>query len=123
MTEAEWFSCEDPGRILDFLKGRVSGRKLQLFACGCCRALVWHLLPGGRGRRVVELAERYADGGIDRNKMVVAYHDAWRAAEAAWDAAVDSNDLSEAAAANARVAAAWSVIDCATARLTAPDPV
>jgi|GEM_PF-3135832 len=32
MTEAEWFACEDPAKMLTFLEGRASRRKLILFS-------------------------------------------------------------------------------------------
>lgn len=44
MTESEWLTSTDPQKMLDFLRtqphmpGRVSERKLRLFACACCRA-------------------------------------------------------------------------------------
>jgi hypothetical protein len=59
MTESEWVTCTDPARILDFLKGKVSERKMRLFACACCRR-VWQLLDE-RKRTAVEMVERAAN--------------------------------------------------------------
>jgi hypothetical protein len=65
MTEAEWLVCSDPKPMLEFLRFRMSDRKLRLFACGCCRR-VWQLLPDMRSRRTVECAEMLADGALSR---------------------------------------------------------
>src|SRR5262245_6634951 len=43
MTEAEWLACTDPEQMLRFVYGRVSNRKLRLFACACSRR-IWHYL-------------------------------------------------------------------------------
>ncbi len=43
MTEAEWLACADPDPMLKFRRGKVSERKLRLFAVGCCRRVI-HLL-------------------------------------------------------------------------------
>ena len=81
MTESEWFACADPAPMLDFLKGKVSNRKLRLFLVACAR-LFWNQIPdvtlrtgveasdprydwpamATEMRRAVEVGERYADG-------------------------------------------------------------
>jgi hypothetical protein len=75
MTEAEWLTCPDPLRMLEYLEGRISPRKLRLFACGCCRRLwrVWRFPDDEFARVVIERAERYADGqASDLERMAAA---------------------------------------------------
>jgi hypothetical protein len=43
MNEAEWLICSEPDRMLEFMGGKASNRKLRLFVCGCCRS-IWHLI-------------------------------------------------------------------------------
>ena len=71
MTEVEWFSCNDPEPMLRFLRGRVSERKLRLFAVACCRR-VQHACPDDEqdAIRLVDLAESYADRAITRGELV-----------------------------------------------------
>jgi hypothetical protein len=59
MSEAEWLTATDPGPMLEYLRDKVSDRKLRLFACACCRR-IFHVLTDSR--HAVELAEKYADG-------------------------------------------------------------
>lgn len=66
MTEQEWLTCTEPQKMLDFLRGKASDRSLRLFSCACCRR-IWHLLSERRGRKAIEVAERYAD--IDRETI------------------------------------------------------
>jgi hypothetical protein len=116
MNEAEWLVCADLDRMLEFLRGGVSDRKMRLFACACCRR-AWDLLTDARSRHAVETAERYAEGLATERERVAARGDAlgatarrlgsaawapyWatsrRAAESVWNAA--------AAAAGGRVRA------------------
>jgi hypothetical protein len=42
MTEAEWLACDDPQKMLAFLRAnkenrtRCGRRRLRLFGCACC---------------------------------------------------------------------------------------
>ena len=63
MTEAEWLSCEDPAAMLNFLRGRVSDRRLRLFICGCCRHMP-DAYVSEEEIESIEYGERYADGEV-----------------------------------------------------------
>jgi hypothetical protein len=105
MTEQEWLTCSDPGRMLEFLRGQVSDllgaggqtavggvplmdllrgkvtdRKLRLFACACCRR-IWHLLPNQEVRQAVELVERFADGQVGNTERSNARRSVQRSAQ------------------------------------------
>jgi hypothetical protein len=85
MTEQEWLACEDPERMLKYLRRskryRISDRKLRYFLVGCCRR-VWQYTTDERSRHAVEIAERFADGlvgqkarGSARSAASTAFHE------------------------------------------------
>ena len=63
MIEAEWLNATNCSSQLFFLEAMKSGddRRLRLFGCACCRRIS-RLMNIELARRVVELAEAYADG-------------------------------------------------------------
>ncbi len=73
MTESDWWAGQGPQRMLSFLwcNGKLSERKARLFAVAACRR-AWHLLPNDRGRKAIEVAERYADAEATRKELAAA---------------------------------------------------
>jgi hypothetical protein len=61
VTEAKWLACTDPDKMLKFLYGKASDRKLRLFSVGCIRR-GWHLIDDPNLRHGVEAIERFVDG-------------------------------------------------------------
>lgn len=68
MTEKEWLECAIPNNILNFCYGKVSERKLRLFATGCCRN-VWNFITEADARQAVEVGEQFADGQATTKQM------------------------------------------------------
>jgi hypothetical protein len=80
MDEADWVGCTDPQKMLEFVAGRISARKLRLFAVACCRR-VWAALSAP-SRDYVLLAERVADGRAGERELL----------SVAWDRAEEARD-------------------------------
>src|SRR5262245_15094295 len=93
MTETEWLECSDPQKMLEHQyeqaladkpgllfhlvvwrrqlgRGRVSDRKLRLFACACCRRQ-WDDCSDCN-REVIVVAEQFADGQASREELTRA---------------------------------------------------
>jgi hypothetical protein len=81
MTEAEWLAATDPESMLEFLRGKISDRKLRLLVAAACHR-IWWLLPQA-SRTFVETLVAYADGLVTNAE----YHAASDAAFAEADAA------------------------------------
>jgi hypothetical protein len=79
VTEAEWQACTDLQRMLAYLNGKASDRKLRLFVVACCRQ-IWPLLTDVRSRRAVEAGERFADAKMGEEELSTTLHDAEAAA-------------------------------------------
>lgn len=101
MTEAEWLAYTDARPLLNFLRGKVSDRKMRLFTCACCRR--WsHLLQGERTRRALAVSERYADRQADSEELDKAWDFVW---EVSW---APADDLARGAARSSALATGWS---------------
>jgi hypothetical protein len=61
VTESEWLAATDPTPMLEFLRDKVSDRKLRLFVVASIRT-DWHRIDSDEVRRAVHVAEQYADG-------------------------------------------------------------
>jgi hypothetical protein len=71
MTSEEWNRCRDPAKMLQFLRGKASDRKLRLLACACCRR-AWDFLQTSESRHAILVAERYADGLATTGELATA---------------------------------------------------
>jgi len=61
MTEQEWLERGDLLRMVRWLRGKASDRKLRLFACACCHR-IGHLFADRGARIAVRVAEQFAEG-------------------------------------------------------------
>src|SRR5687768_4481110 len=91
MTEAEWWTGADPESMLKLLPGRVSDRKLRLFACACSRRHRVRFPDPDRDWAALLTSEQYADRLATRDQLryarkrarhgeAAAHGDAWEAA-------------------------------------------
>jgi hypothetical protein len=71
MTEEEWLFSDDPRKMLAFIGGETSERKVRLFACACSRR-VWSLFKDERNRKAVEVAECHADARVGVSELRAA---------------------------------------------------
>jgi hypothetical protein len=78
MTEARWLAHTDPVPMLNYARGRVSDRKLRLFAVACCRRVAHRSSPAVA--RVIDVNERFADGRATARELGRARGSAFSAA-------------------------------------------
>lgn len=81
MTEAEWLAATDPSRMMEFLRGKTTYRRLHLLVVGCCQR-IWNLLPPV-SRSGVEALELSADGLATSSDLRTTLENACAEAEAA----------------------------------------
>jgi hypothetical protein len=67
--------------MLEFLRGKVSDRKLRLLGCAYCRGL-WRQLKREASRQAVVVAELFADGEATDEQRIEAFKEAGYATEA-----------------------------------------
>jgi hypothetical protein len=70
MTEQDWLACTNPYKMLEFLRGKASERKLRLFACAVCVQVASRI--GNGCSDAVAVAERYAAGQKDDCDLFIA---------------------------------------------------
>jgi hypothetical protein len=107
MTEAEWLGGGDPYPLLEYAGGKLSERKLRLFACAGVRRHWEQLRHDARPRAAVEVAERFAEGLTSAAELEAAREaaaltalDAPFFSAPAYQAALAAADESALAAAN-----------------------
>src|SRR5262249_23603154 len=80
----------DPTPMLEFLQGKVSERKLRLFAVACC-GRVRQLLRCPADQAGIDVAERYADGlATDEERVQIA-----RASREYWNSCEHHSSVTE----------------------------
>ena len=77
MTESDWLNCTDLSRMLEFVRGKVSDRKVRLFACVCCRSFL-SFVANEHCRKAIKIAERFADGEVGGARLSAAWGSARR---------------------------------------------
>jgi hypothetical protein len=71
VTEEEWAGSRGESFPFHFFEERGGRRRLVLFGCACCRR-VWDLIPLPAARRLVEIAELFAEGEATEAELLAA---------------------------------------------------
>jgi hypothetical protein len=74
MTEQEWLTASDPTPLMEFLREKVSDRKVRLSAVACVRP-VENSFTRVRLKEAVAAAELFADGATSAEKLATVAGD------------------------------------------------
>jgi hypothetical protein len=118
MTEVEWMACTDIYKMLEHLRGKVSDRKLRLFAVACCHR-PFYQVEDERYQRAIQLAERMADEDVGQDEWQEVHQPAfelWQSASAASLAAQQETprgtpQVEKLVDADMATAAGWAVLE------------
>src|SRR5690242_19433223 len=82
MTEADWLACQDPVRMLEYVRWHWHGSERQgrCFGAACARR-AWDLLADDRSRQAIETAERRAEGRVTEPELREARRRAYAVVE------------------------------------------
>jgi hypothetical protein len=81
MTEAEWFECQEIGRLVSYVDDVATERKLRLLAHACCCRIA-HLLVDQPSRAALDALERYADELCGLEELTLCHSHAKEAVDA-----------------------------------------
>jgi hypothetical protein len=118
MTEAEWLACDDLYSMLEFLRDRVSDRKLRLFAVACCRR-PYYRVDDERHRRAIQFAERMADEAVSEGEWREVRQAALELWQAAWADSLEAQqqaprgtpEVEKLVHADMATAAGWAILE------------
>ncbi|MBI1915699.1 MAG: hypothetical protein HYS12_13350 [Planctomycetes bacterium] len=108
MDEQDWLTCTDSTPMLHFLQGKISDRKLRLFAVSCYR-LIWHWITDAPSRRAVDVADRFADRLASRRELADAHATAYTTYLNSYDNSLFAYAVADEDAAHAATIAARDV--------------
>jgi hypothetical protein len=78
MTEAEWATGTHSYPLLQYLRGKVSHRKLRLFGCSCCRRLKDIPKLPASYLKIIDKTQAFADGQLSDQAFVSVFPAGYR---------------------------------------------
>jgi hypothetical protein len=108
MTEAEWLSCADPTRLMQWERIATTERKLRLFAVACCRRIP-ALNSDAILAAVIDTVERFADRLATEEEV----RDAHLRADSIADSAGETADDCESVEGLSENTVRWQAVHCA----------
>jgi hypothetical protein len=76
MTEQDWFLCEHPEPMLEFLRGKTCERKMRFFALACCLEVRQWIIDD-KSNKALQVCELFADGKVGHKKLTAARREAF----------------------------------------------